>query len=404
MITLARQARKLAAGCGTLFAAIVVVVCTTSTAQQISYQVIAPDIVPQGEEFTIRVVESTDAGQVPIRQGNEVVVNGTVLPALEGGKVRVPGFVKEAGNQFLFVAIPRAAEGAGKIETITPVPQHVEVVSLLQQPGQLPSRLWHVSELSPSGSNIRVDGQGLSGLRSASLQGANGTNPLNDSVGSSLQQIYRCPPDLPKGSYHFVAQDASGHPVEAPNATTNATLSITGTQIRKRGQRGQFVVSSDVEGDVQLSGGEPNIQLDTRMVHVSPNKTGTVKFTALQVGNYHVQGLMLVPDAPPANAPRADAHVGKLQTYFHPGEGKTSITAPITITGEQGQAVANSTVDMALVGPQGVQYNRLTTDKNGHATFLASLTGQVAADVLELHCFRVVGHLWNKQPKRPNRE
>jgi hypothetical protein len=383
-----RQARKLATGLGMALAG--VALCVPTAAQQRpSYQVIAPDIVPQGEEFNIRVVENAEVGRVPIRPGTEVVINGTVVSAEEGGKLRVPAFVKETGSQFLQVTVRNAAE---KTQTAAPT-QHVEIVRL-PPTGQLPSSIWHVSGLFSSGGDIRVDGQALGGLRQSSLRGTNGAYPLTDSVGSSLQQIYRCPADLPKGPYHFVAQDASGRRVEAPNTSTNPTLTITGTQIRKRGQRGQFVVTSDVEGDVQLSGGEPIIQLDIRTVHVTPTKPGTVKFSALQVGDYHVEALMLLPDAPPPNAPRADARAGKLEFHFNPGEGKTSIDSPIKITNGQGQPIPNSAVDVALAGPQGIQYMRITTGKNGQGSFHASLPGQVSADALSLHCFRVLGHLW----------
>ncbi|HEY6249276.1 MAG TPA: hypothetical protein VI685_04910, partial [Candidatus Angelobacter sp.] len=56
-------------------------------------------------------------------------------------------------------------------------------------------------------------------------------------------------------------------------------------------------------------------------------------------------------------------------------------------------------VDMALVGSHGVQCNRLTTDKNGHATFQDAVPGQVPPDALKLHVVRVLGRLWNKQPE-----
>jgi hypothetical protein len=401
MIPITQQARRFRGLCGLLFPFVTIAFAPGAGAQQKpSYQVVAPDIVPQGEEFTIRVVVNTDAGQVPIAKGNEVGINGTVVPAEEGGRVRVPPFVKETGSQFLRVTVRTPADGPGGTEVTAPVPPHIEVVRLLQPPGQLPSTLWRVSDLAPPGNNIRVDGQALGGLLNAALQGNGITIPLRDFVGSSLQHIYRCPNDLPKGKYHFVAQDASGHTLEAPNTTTNPTLSITGTQIRQRGQRGSFVISSDVEGDVQLSGGEPEIRLDIRNVHVSPTSPGTVNFTALQVGSYDVQAFMLNLDWPLVNAPRAEANVGKPQAHFNPGEGKTAVKAPIRITGEGGQPVANSAVDVALVGPQGMQYARVITNKDGEASFLASVPGQVAAEALTLHCFRVLGHLWNT-PEKP---
>jgi hypothetical protein len=376
-----------------LFALTWVLACAAATAQQKpAYQVVAPEIVAQGEEFTLRVVEATDKGPVPIPSGAEVLLNGVALPAEAGGKVQAPAFIWEAGNQFLVITVRVGAEE-------TYLQHHVEVIRLPHAPQQ-PPQISHVAEFCPPGGNLRVEGQALDNLRNAGLKGTSATYPLGDSVGSSLQRIYTPTVDLPKDTFHFVAQDASGRPLEAPNATTNPTLTITGTQIRQRGQRGQFVVKSDFEGDVQLSGGEPNIRLDSHNVHVAPGKPGTVSFTALVVGNYNVDAVLQAPDAPPANSPPADASVGELHVDFNPGDAKTTVRAPITITGEQGQPVANTAVEVALAGPQGIQCSRITTDKDGHATFLATVPGQVAADALAVHCYRVAGHPWNRNKKR----
>jgi hypothetical protein len=392
MIAVARQARKLAAACGILLATVVVLCASTSAQQKPSYQVIAPDIVPQGEEFTIRLLQTGGAEQVPLAAGRQILVNGNPLSTEDGGKVRVPAWT-EIGNQFLVVDIP------GTQEQMPALQHHVEVVQLPQPGAQMPSRVWRLSETAFSGGDLRVDGQGLNTLRNATLQGAGGNYPLSDSVGSSLEQIYRCPKDLPKGNYHFVAEDAKGQTVTAPNSTTNPTLTIKGDQIRRRGQRGQFVVTCDVEGDVLLSGGEPTIQLDARQVHVTPNKPATVTFTALQVGKYDVQVEMHTPDWPPLDAPHVDANVSPPQTNFNPGENKTVVNSPITVTDSQGKPVPNTPVDVAMVGPQGIQCQRLTTDNNGKASFQDSIPGQVPPEALKVHVFRVAGKLWNKQPE-----
>lgn len=384
------------AGCGLLLATIVLLCALAPAQQKPVYQVVAPDIVPRGEIFTIRILQNSDAGALPLPAGRQIVINGNLLSTGDGGIVHVPAWTTEVGNQFLVIDISSASQ---PYLPASPLQYHVEVVQLPQLPTELPSRIWRLSETAFSDGNLRVDGQGLTNLRNATLQGAGGNYPLNDSVGSSLQQIYRCPKDLPKGSYHFVAEDAKGQTVTAPSTTTNPTLKISGDQIRRRGQRGHFVVTCDVEGDVLLSGGPPVIQLDNRQVHVTPNKPATIDFTALQVGNYDVHAEMTTPDWPPPEAPRADAGVGPLQTNFNSTENKTAVKAPITVTDSQGKPVANVPVDVALVGPQGVQCNRLTTDNNGHATFQDAVPGQVPPDSLKLHVFRVVGKLWNKQPE-----
>src|SRR5258708_1796043 len=361
MIMAARQVRKLTSGCGLALTTLTLMCVPVGAQQKPAYRVIAPEIVPQGEEFTIRVVEDTDAAQ-PVRAGSRIEINGTVLPAEEGGKVRVPAFAQEIGNQFLIVSISDIPKGQAQSGNLNPIPPHLEVVHLPQQGNRGSPKIWHISETSPSAGNLSVDGDALGGLRNASLRGTTGTFPLNDSVGSSLHRIYRCPADLPKGSYRFVAQDASGRTIEAPNTTTNPTLAITGTTIRQRGQRGKFVITSDVEGDVQLSGGELKIKLDVRTVHVTPNKPGTVDFTALQVGNYDVQARMTTPDAPGQDAPGADANVGKPRTDFNSREGRTSVSAPIALSDAQGRPLANTSVDVALTGPHGIQYNPRPTE------------------------------------------
>lgn len=381
--------RKLAAGCGARWATMLAL-CAFAVAQsKPSYEVLAPEIVLQGEEFSIRILQNADAGQTPIPLGTPIVINGNSLQSEEGGKIRVPAFLNEIGNQFLTIIV-------GNNQATDP--QHVEVVVPPQPPGELPPRTWHISETTSASGNLRVDGQGLGAIRNAGLRGSTGNHPLDDSVGSSLQQIYRCPPDLPKGAYLFVAEDASGKKLEALNTTTNPTLTITGDQARRRGQRGKFVVTSDVEGDVQLSGGEPIIRIDAGEVHLTPNQAATIGFTALQVGNYDVHVKMTTPDWPLPAAPRVDANVGRLETHFNPGQNQTTVNAPIKVTDARGQPVVDTPVDVALTAPSGIQCSRVNTDKNGQANFQASLPGQVSPDALKLHCFRVRGHLWNKQP------
>src|SRR5262245_29302937 len=127
MIAEARQARKFAATCGLLLATTALFCATAMAQQQTSYQIIAPDIVPQNEVFTIRVVQNTDAGQVPLQAGTQISVNENLLSTEDGGKVRVPAWTTEIGNQFLIVEIPQGGE---QIPPISPIPHHIEVVQL----------------------------------------------------------------------------------------------------------------------------------------------------------------------------------------------------------------------------------------------------------------------------------
>src|SRR5262249_33010916 len=155
-------------------------------------------------------------GQTPVSPGTPVVINGIKLTTDAGGKIQLPALFQVSGNQFLFVTVLIGGEQI-------PLQHHVEVIWLPQDPGQ-PPQISRVGEQCPPGGNLRVEGTGLNDLRNTSLKGANTTVPLDDSVGSSLQRIYPTPADLPKGSYRFVAQDASGRSLEAPNQTINPTL------------------------------------------------------------------------------------------------------------------------------------------------------------------------------------
>ena len=383
----ARQIRYLAGSCVVLL----LMMCTGAAQQNPDYHVLAPEMVLQGEEFTARIVQTTDKGQTPVSPGTPVIIHGIRFTTDAAGKIRLPALFQVSGNQFLFISI---LIGGQQIF----LQHHVEVIWLPQEAGQ-PPQISRVGDQCPPGSNLRVEGTGLNDLRNPGLKGANTTLPLDDSVGSSLQRIYTPPANLPKGSYRFVAQDASGRTLEAPNQTINPTLTLSGTQIRQRGQRGQFVVTSDVEGDVTLSGGEPKIQLDTRNVHVTPGKPATVGFTAKIAGNYDVQVALITPDTqPPPDAPPADARVGEL--HVESSAGATTAQAEVTVTGERGQPLANTPIYVALAGPEGLQCSRIITDANGHAVFKSTLQGEAPAGALGLFCYRVAGHPWSKNKQR----
>ncbi len=364
---------------------------------------IAPDLAAQNEgEITVMVVEETDKGEVPLSEGNEVVFQGEVVPVRPGGKIKPAGFLKETGNQFLVLQVTRIV--AGRRATSAVLSQHIEVLPVGQAGQMVPTAVAHVSEICTPGQPLRVTGQGLDKLQKAMLVGPQGTaHELGESVGSSLQRVYAGPRNLPKGTYHFVAQDAAGKSYEAPNQTTNPTLQITGTQIRHRGQRGHFTVSSSIEADVLLSGGAPQVQLDSNLVHVTPQTPGQVGFTAVEVGNYTLESRILNrEDVPPdPQAPRVDAKPEPVQARYDPSRNQTNVNCPVNVVDQNGRPVGNTPVDVAVAHPNGVVYQRVNTDNRGHANFLHTFAGQLAASALAVHAYRVVGRAWNKQPPPP---
>ena len=363
---------------------------------------IAPDLAAQGEEITGMVVEDTDKGEVPLNEGDEVVFQGTVVPVGPRGRIKLPGFLKEVGNQFLVLQITRRAQGT-PARTAT-VSQHLEVLPVRQAGQAVLTAVAQASQITTPGQPLRVTGQGLDQLQKASLVGQDGVeHPLGESVGSSLQRIYLGPKDLPKGNYQFVAQDANGKSYQAPDQCINPTVQITGTQIRRRGQRGQFTVSCNIESDIVLSGGEPQIQLDTNLVHATPQTPGQVGFTALEVGNYTLRSRILNrEDVPPdPQAPRVDAKPEPVQARYDPSRNETNVSCPVNIVDQKGQPVANVPVDVACSHPNGVQYQRLNTDNRGRANFLHTFAGQLAANAVAVQAYRVLGRAWNKQPPPP---
>ncbi len=367
------------------------------------YRMVAPDLAAQNEgEITAMVVEDTDKGEVPLSEWDEVVFRGEVVPVRPGGKIKLAGFLKESGNQFLVLQVTGIS--AGRLAKSAVVSQHIEVLPVGQAGQVVPTAVAHASEISTPGEPLRVTGQGLDKLQKAALVGQDGTeHELVESVGSSLQRVYVGPKDLPKGNYHFVAQDAAGNRLKAPNQTTNPTLQIKGTQIRRRGQRGNFVVSCNVEADVLLSGWEPQIQLDTNLVHVTPQTPGQVGFTAVEVGNYTLKSRILNrEDVPPdPQAPRVDARPEPVQAGYDSVRNQTNVSCPVNVVDQNGRPVGNTPVDVAVTHPNGVVYQRVNTDNLGRANFLHTFAGQLAASTLAVHAYHVVGRAWNKQPPPP---
>jgi len=364
-----------------------------------TFEVVAPEIVPQGEDFTAMVVESTPKGDIPLGPGDEVAIQGMVVPVEPGGKVKVPAFATELGNQFLVAEISRLTTGSVAISPHTKVNQHVEVVPAA--PSELPTKIARAPEMSLPGQPFRVEGQALDKLTSAALIGSDGTaHALTNSVGSSLQRVYIPPADLPHGKYTFSASDAAGNRLTSPSPSVSPTVTVRGETVQRRGQHGVLTVTSDAETDVMLLGGEPEITLEKRQVHVSPQQPAQIGFTAKKVGSYSIHTRILSREEPSAlaPAPSVNSKVGPALVRYNPGRNETDVTASISVTEDSGRPLANAPVDVSFVHPGGIDYQRVDTDKNGRATFVRRLPGNIAAASLAVNTFRVPGRLWDKAP------
>jgi hypothetical protein len=369
-----------------------------------NYRLAVPDLAEEGEHFTGMVVEETPNGDVSVTPSDQVVFNGQVIPPEPGGKYAFPPFEHKQGNYFIGVLVVPRTVTPEKAHTISlPSPtQHMEILPAPSK-GQLEKpQIAHASDVIAPGALLRVEGNNLERLQKAALVDDHSNQiPLGDSAGSSLQRIYLPPADkpIPPGAYHYVAWDNAGNRFDSPNISQRPRLQLAGPQIKKRGQQGEFSITSDTTGMVELSGGEPIISLQEHSFAVHANEPRNVKFTAREVGQYTLNARLFNPEDLPlsAKASKVDSKPGPVSAYYDPKTNKTTVDAPITVTDATGHPVSNVQIDTALTHPGGVEYARLTTDNQGRASLTRTLTGDVPAKAVTSHVYRVLEHNW-KEP------
>jgi hypothetical protein len=366
-----------------------------------NYRLLVPEIAEEGQKFTGMVVEETPKGYVPVAQTDRVVFNGQVLPQQPGGQFGFPPFERKLGNYFIGVAVvPHTVSQEDVRQQSLPISiQHMEILPKSSEIRTGAPEVARASSVIGPGAPLRVEGRNLQVLQRAALvdQQANQIT-LGDSVGSSLQRIYLPSSDtpMPAGTYRYVAWDAAGKRYEAPNTSQRPRMQLSGPPIKTRGQHGEFTVLSDTNARVELSGGQPIISLDERMIQVRANEPRKVKFTSQQVGQYSVEARMFSPeDLPPsAKAPRVNSKPEPVATHYDPQSNRTSVDAPVDVIDATGKPVANVPVDVALSHPNGVEYARVTTDSHGRANLTRMLSGDVPANAISTHVYRVIEHTW----------
>jgi len=370
-----------------------------------NYRLLVPDIAQEGEEFTGMVVEETAKGDVPVADSNQVVFNGEVLPQQPDHTYKLPPFERQLGNYFIGVAIvpPTVNKEEIRKEPIPTSTQHMEIVPAA--PGSPPGspEIARAASVVGPGTPLRVEGRNLQTVQRAALVDDQSNQvALGDSAGSSLQRIYLPSSEakMPPGAYRYVCWDAAGNRYEAPNASQRPRLQINGPPIERRGQRGEFTITSDTSALVELSGGDPIISLDERMVNVRANVPAKVKFTAQQVGQYSVRARMFSPEDLPrsANIPRVNSQPEPIAARYDPRSNQTSINTPVRVTDGAGKPVANVPVDVVITKPDGIEYTRVTTDNHGRATIARALPGNVPASSVSTHVYRVLGYNWKEPP------
>jgi hypothetical protein len=369
-----------------------------------AYHLVVPDLAEEGETFTGMVVEDTPKGAVPADPSDQVVFNGQVVPEQTGGIYKFPPFEKKQGNYFIGVRVIPHTVPPEKTHTISlPGPtQHMEILPPQAGNDGGKPQIAHASDVVAPGLPLRVEGQNLRSLKKAALVDEHANQiPLGESAGSSLQRIYLPPAgtSIPPGAYHYAAWDSAGTRYDAPNVSRHPQLHLAGPAIKKRGQQGEFTITSDTTGVVELTGGDPVVSFQEHAIPVNAGEPRKVKFTAQAVGQYTLNAKLYSPeDLPPsARAPRVDSKPGPVTAHYDPKTNQTTVGAPIKMTDASGRPAPNVQLDTVMTTPSGPDYRRVTTDQQGNVTLTKTLTGNVPATSISTHVYRVLEHTW-KEP------
>ncbi len=306
---------------------------TASSAK--TYKLLAPTKVVQGEGFSAMVFEQARSGLHPISSSDRVTFQGAVLDH-ESGKVNFPPITSVGAAAASIAVLATGSSDEQKCEA----PVEVIAKNVASEAPCISS----TSAVAAPHSPFRVSGNKLNELSNQSFIDEEGEKfPAGPSVGSSLERIFTAVPgNLTKGPLTFTATDSSGKQVVAANAISNPRLRIAGPRIEQKGQRAQLTVQSDIAAQIFLSGGNPQITLDTNQVYAPANVPVKVGFTANEVGPYNVQALatdnadpcVLIDDHPKTQERGRDPEIAKRPEY--PGEevGKRKESERIPKTGD----------------------------------------------------------------------
>jgi hypothetical protein len=361
-----------------------------------NYKFILPDLVIQGEAIRGTVVEETPDGDVPLREGDQLVLRGEVIDVEEDGKIELPAYVNETGSQFITTQILSAFGTSFYDKPREMIPQHIEILAIKEG---LDTQIKQTSEMI--GDRFRVRGQGLSELGDAKLVGDDRTIPLDEPIASSsLELIYAVPEgeDIQPGEYRFEAKDKEGISYEAPELMIEPTLQTYGPKIRKRGQKGNFEITANVNAFGEILGGEPFIEIPNRFFELKKDKTTKVKFIAQQVGDYLVniniyddEDAPVMTDSPPVG----EVNVEPIDLEYNDNE--TELTTNVNVIDNNGIPIEEVPINIAVSHPEGVEYVKVQTNNRGRAELEYILPGQLSRGDIAIHPYKVAGHNWAKQ-------
>jgi len=350
-----------------------------------TYRVIAPELVREGDPFSARIVEVTSYGETPLEAGERVRYRESDLLVKAGGWVEAPPFEGELGNRFAVFGILRGEEPPATAR------QHIEI---LPRAAVEPAvRIARATPMIASDRILRLDGESLQNLAAVELISASGERvPLTESGGSVLQRIYAVPEASP-GKYRIAASNNAGQPLDVSFICEVAAIQVHVTPAERPGTRGRVLLLADFQttfaGKAVLSS-SPNVSLDTRIVDVKPGERTLAGFTLLEAGNQDVRA-RLVPEEQLEHAVEIDARVAPAQIEASPAE--TVVSAAIFVTAKSGETVA-SRVDAVIAHPRGAVFVSATTDPSGKGLIQAELPGQVPAEAIAVHVYRIPGMRW----------
>ncbi len=353
-------------------------------------KVILPGLAPQGEEFTGMILERKKDDFVPA-SGGTVTLASKSFKVNPDGTFTVPAFRRETGNFQL--------EGTFANDNRTSALRvHVEIVK--SRPN-LPCKIAESSSIVSGMVPCRVRGTGLNNLKEAELRSTGGASyDLPKSCGSSLEKIYlpEKPGKLPPANYRFTAKDDKNRVVKSPNESVCPRVRVDGSEIKYRGDRGEFTLNTSADTWIRLEGGDGMITLDTRSAYTTVANPAKIGFRADGVGLYAMRAVPIPAEERDIDpkAPKTDCDCGKPSCTQDAEKGTTQIETPVAVTDPSGKPLANADVQVAVAHPGGVEYTTCHTDGGGKATAMVNVVGLVSAGDVMAHPYRIPGYDWNK--------
>lgn len=370
-----------------------------------NFRLIAPDVVAQGQSFTGTVGEETENGFIPLKQGSQIQVMGTVVEVGQQGKVEIPSCSEASGKFPLLVELVSLAGNTvpSDLVIIANAPVFVPV-STIANPNV---EIWNTPDIVRQGELITVQGTNVDQLSQEVLQSVEGnTLSLTEVSSSYFESQYLVSGDFPEGDYHFSAQDEYGNVYSSDDVSVNPSIEMQGPALKHVGQRGKITLKANVDGIIILSGGLPVIELQPNSDAIQPlpngnyriavqaEKTIKIPFRARQVGQYTVTANIYSENEliDELNNSEVTTQEISVQNNYDSVNDETSINTQVEIVTEGGSPISNTPVDGILTHPDGVEYISAVTNETGTLTVNTVVSGQVPNNLVSFYPLQIIGH------------